>query len=100
MVPGTLWVEVGRGMGLPLAKMNLVLVCINMSPATCPERVYSLLFLELYHKKPCSVPLSGWGRKRQYVTEYNSPCNTGKTCDLSSKKKIIKKRWKKAFTLR
>lgn len=91
MVPRILWVEVGRGMGLPLAKMNLVLVRFNMSPVTCPERVYSLLCLELYHKKSCSVPLSWWDRERQHVTECNSPCNTGETCHLSSKKKIITK---------
>ena len=64
MVRKILWVEVRRGMGLSLAKMNLVLVCFNMSPVTCPERVYSLLCLELYHKKPCSVPLSWWDRER------------------------------------
>lgn len=63
MVPRILWVEVGRGMGLPLAKMNLVLVCFNMSPVTCPERVYSFLCLELYHKKVmfCSLKLVGQG---------------------------------------
>ena len=89
--------EVGRGMGLLLAKMNLVLVC--MSPVTCAKRIYFLPRLELYHKKPYSVPLSWWGREREYVIEKNSPCNTGKTCHLSSKKNMLNKRWKGAFIL-
>lgn len=74
--------EVGRGMGLLLAKRNFVLVC--MSPVTCAKRIYFLPRLELYHRKPYSVLLSWWGRERQYVIEENSPCNTGKTYHLSS----------------